>query len=294
MSRLATVLRMIRFEHSVFALPFALSGAWVAAGGLPPWADLLGIVAAAVCARSAAMAFNRVVDRRYDATNPRTRSRELVTGRLGVGWTAAFIAVCAAGFVAVSFWLAPVCGWLSLPVLAVLLGYSYLKRFTPLAHFGLGLALGCAPCGAWLAVQKSFAPGWELPVWIGAGVVAWVAGFDLLYSIQDVEHDRREGLFSVPATFGPAAARRLSLILHGLALGCFLFAGSGLQRGPFYLAGLLGVAALLAAEHWLVRGGRVEAIPVAFFNVNAWVGVVFFAGLAADLHWGPAAASLGS
>lgn len=286
MSRLARVLRMIQFEHSVFALPFALAGAWLAARGLPPLADLGGIVVAAVAARSAAMAFNRLADRRFDASNPRTANRALVTGELGVAWTAGFVAACAALFVAASFWLAPVCGRLSLPVLALLLGYSLLKRFTWLCHLGLGAALACAPAGAWLAVAKDFVPGWSAPLWVGAGVVAWVAGFDLLYAIQDIEHDRRAGLRSLPARIGAPAARRVAAFAHVVALALFVAAGRDAALGAWFHAGLAGIATLLASEHWLLRGGRHERIPLAFFRVNAWVGPCFLLGLLLDLHLG--------
>ena len=176
MSKLARTLRMIRFEHSVFALPFALTGAWIAARGLPPLIDLAWIVIAAVAARSAAMAFNRIADRKIDAANPRTADRELVTGAIDLRFAWLFTEINAAFFVGASFALAPICGWLSFPVLAVLFGYSLLKRFALLCHFGLGLALACAPSGAWLAIAKDFLPGWGVPLWIGGGVVAWVAG----------------------------------------------------------------------------------------------------------------------
>jgi len=280
---LTRTLRMIRVEHSVFALPFALSGAWLAAQGVPPWADLAGIVVAAVAARSAAMAFNRWSDRALDATNPRTADRELVTGALSARYALGFTAVCAVLFVATSWWLAPWCGLLSLPVLVVLLGYSRLKRHTWLCHAGLGLALGCAPAGAWLAVAKDFVPGWDVPLWIGAGVVAWTAGFDLLYAIQDVEHDRREGLYSLPARFGAGVARASSAAAFALALGLWATAGLRAGLGSGYAYGLGAVALLLATEHLLVRGGRVDRIPLAFFRVNAWVGVVYFVALWAAL-----------
>lgn len=286
MSRLTRTLRMIRFEHSVFALPFALAGAWIAAGGLPPRTDLGWIVVAAVAARSAAMAFNRLVDRRYDAQNPRTADRELVTGALGSRYALGFTLVCAAVFVGASFALAPICGWLSLPVLVVLLGYSLLKRFTLLCHFGLGLALACAPAGAWLAVAKDFVPGWHVPVWIGGGVVAWVAGFDLLYAIQDADFDRAAGLRSVPARLGARRARGLSAALFLVALGCWAVAGGEAGLGIGYWVGLAVCAALLVTEHLLLRGGREERIPLAFFRVNAWVGLAYFAGVVASARLG--------
>jgi 4-hydroxybenzoate polyprenyltransferase len=294
MSHLGKTLRMIKFEHTVFALPFALAGAWLAAGGTPPMLDLLGIVLAAVAARSAAMAFNRIVDRDIDAQNPRTSGRELVTGELGVGYAIGFTVFHSLVFVAVSFWLAPICGWMSLPVLVLVLGYSYLKRFTLFCHFGLGLALACAPSGAWLAVAKSFGPGWPVPLWIGGGVLAWTAGFDLLYSIQDMDFDRRQGLSSIPARIGSMRTRLMSLSLFALSLVLLAYAGhQGQMAWPYYL-GLGAVAALLLTEHWLVRGGRTDRIPLAFFKVNAWVGVVFFVGLWTALQQAGADANLGS
>lgn len=279
MSALAATLRMIRFEHSVFALPFALAGAWIAAGGLPPWTDLALVVLAAVAARSAAMAFNRLADRRIDALNPRTAGRELPSGRLSARYAAGFTLISAAVFVTASFLLAPICGWLALPVLALLAGYSYLKRWTWLSHAGLGLALACAPAGAWLAVSKEFAPGWPLPLALGLGVLAWVAGFDLLYALQDEAHDRRAGLHSFPARFGSRAARRASAALFALALLIWALTARQLGlRWPFWAA-LTGIGLLLAAEHELVRRSGVGGVPAAFFTVNAWVGPVFFLGL---------------
>lgn len=289
MSRLADVLRMIKFEHSVFALPFALSGAWLAAGGTPPWRDLGWIVLAAVAARSAAMAFNRLVDRALDAENPRTAGRELPRGVLSPGFAALFTAVCAGVFVAAAFALGPYCGWLSLPVLAVLLGYSYLKRWSWLCHFVLGLALACAPLGAWLAVAKEFRADWPVPAFVGAGVLLWVGGFDLLYALQDLEFDRRRGLASIPARFGAAATLPLARQAHAGALLCFVLAGFLSRRGAGYYAGVAAIAGLLAYEHALVRDLRRERIPQAFFDVNAWVGVAFFAGLWLDLRAGAAA-----
>lgn len=285
MSMLARTLRMIRFEHSVFALPFALSGAWIAAGGLPHWSDLAWIVLAAVAARSAAMAFNRIVDRKIDAANPRTAERELVTGAIELRFAWLFTVANAVVFVAASFALAPICGWLSFPVLLVLFGYSLLKRFTLLCHFGLGLALACAPSGAWLAIAKDFAPGWGIPLWIGGGVVAWVAGFDLLYAIQDQGFDRGAGLRSIPARLGAQRTRALSALLFVLALVLWAVAGDFAELSWPYLVGLAGCAGLLLTEHLLLRGDRLDRIPMAFFTVNSWVGLVYFAGLLAALGW---------
>ncbi len=270
-------LRMVKFEHSIFALPFALSGAWLAADGIPPWMDLALVVCAAVFARSAAMAFNRWADRKVDASNPRTQSRELVTGVLSPRYALSFSVVASVLFVASSFQLSPLCGLLSFPVLGVLLGYSYLKRFTWACHFGLGLALGCAPAGAWLAVAKEFHEGWHVPVVVGVGVLFWTAGFDLLYSIQDKEHDGRASLFSIPTRFGIGLTRILAVIFHGLALlswACL----DPLFSWPYFL-GLSLIALLFFLQHFLIRGGRFSRVPIAFFQVNAWVGVVYFVGI---------------
>jgi len=285
MSKLASTLRMIRFEHSVFALPFALSGAWLAAGGLPPFLDLGLIVLAAIAARSSAMAFNRIVDRDVDAANPRTAKRELVTGALDLRFAGLFTLINAALFVAASFLLAPICGWLSFPVLAVVLGYSLLKRFTLLCHFGLGIALACAPSGAWLAIAKEFHPGWGLPLWIGGGVVSWVAGFDLLYAIQDLDFDRGAGLRSIPARLGAGRTRLLSALLFALAVAFWAMAGALAGLAWPYFLGVGGCAVLLGSMHLLLGGGRVDRIPMVFFTVNSWVGVVYFGGMLAALGW---------
>lgn len=277
--RLALTLRMIRFEHSVFALPFALAGAWLAAGGVPGGTELALIVLAAVAARSAAMAFNRLADRRFDAANPRTAARELPAGRLGARFVGLFTLVSALAFVGLAFRLAPICGWLSLPVLALLLGYSLLKRWTWATHLGLGAALACAPAGAWLAIAKDFVPGWSLPLTIGAGVVAWVAGFDLLYALQDEEHDRAARLHSFPARFGAPATLRVSALLFLAAWAAWAAVGWGARLGASYWAGCVVIAGLLLAEQILVRRGGARAVPAAFFTVNAWVGPVYFAGL---------------
>lgn len=285
MSKLARTLRMIRFEHSVFALPFALAGAWIAARGVPPLTDLIWIVIAAVAARSAAMAFNRIADRKIDAANPRTADRELVTGAIDLRFAWLFTGISAAVFVAASFALAPICGWLSFPVLVVLLGYSLLKRFTLLCHFGLGLALACAPSGAWLAIAKDFLPGWGIPLWIGGGVVTWVAGFDLLYAIQDENFDRGAGLRSIPARLGAQRTRALSALLFVVALVLWAVAGQLAELAWPYFLGLAACAGLLLTEHILLRGDRLDRIPMAFFTVNSWVGPVYFVGLLAALGW---------
>jgi len=281
-ARVGDFLRLVRFEHTVFALPFALAGAWLAARGLPPWRDLAGLVLAAVFARSAAMAANRLADRDYDARNPRTADRELPAGRISVRAALVFTVANAVGFVLVAWWLAPVCGLLAPLVLVPLLGYSWLKRWTWAAHFGLGLALALAPAGAWLAVAKEFRPGWDEPLWLGLGVLAWVAGFDLLYALQDEEVDRRLGLHSVPARFGASAALRLSALCFGAALAAWAGFAVRVGLGAGWWAAWMAAAAVLTAEQLWVRRVGVGAVPRAFFDLNAWVGPLLFVGLLLD------------
>ncbi|MBC8369424.1 MAG: UbiA family prenyltransferase [Planctomycetes bacterium] len=274
---------MIKFEHSVFALPFALSGGVIAARGMPPLPDLLLLVLAAVFARSAAMAYNRVRDRHHDSSNPRTANRELVTGALSVRYAVWFTLLCCAGFIATAYLLAPICAVLALPCLFVLLGYSHLKHISYFCHLGLGLALGLAPAGAWLAVNKSFEGEWFIPLLLGCGVMLWVAGFDLLYAIQDIKHDLQQKTFSFPARFGVANTKALSLVLFCAAVVIWTSCNRllGLDFYSHFCAILIAI--LLLAEWSIVHHFGEQKIPLAFFKVNAWVPVVYFVGLAADI-----------
>jgi 4-hydroxybenzoate polyprenyltransferase len=283
----ATYLRLVRFSHSIFALPFALSAAWLASGGVPEPATLALIVLCTVAARTAAMAFNRLVDRRIDAANPRTAGRELATGLVSPRAGAVLAAASAAVFVAGAFALNPLCGVLSFPVLAVLLGYSYTKRFTWLAHAVLGAALGLAPLGAWLAVTGDLSRGVAAPLVLFVAVTTWVAGFDLIYACQDTEFDRAHALRSVPARFGVARALGASMLLHVVtALSLFAF-GRLAGAGWLYWAALAVVVVLLVWQHGLVSADDLSRADVAFFTMNGWVGVLLFAGLAADLALRP-------
>ena len=277
-------LSLVKFSHSVFALPFALQGAWIAAGGVPPFSRLAWIVLCAVCARTAAMAFNRLVDRRIDAENPRTSGRELPSGVLTPLSVGALVFASSAGFVLAAFQLGPWCGKLSFPVLALVLGYSYVKRFSFLAHGALGLALACAPLGAWLAVTGTFEQDFIPILWLAAGVLAWVSGFDLVYACQDEDFDRKRGLFSVPARFGRRRSLYAARTLHVLAVGAFAVQGSLAGLGTLYWISLVLAAALLVWEHRLVRTD-LSQIDMAFFTANGWVGVVLFLGVAADLQF---------
>ncbi|MCC6408755.1 MAG: UbiA family prenyltransferase [Planctomycetes bacterium] len=279
---------LVRFSHSIFALPFALAGAWLAARGRPSWTTLGWIVVAAVAARTAAMAFNRWLDAELDARNPRTRTREIPAGKLARGSVAVLAMLAAIAFVAAAFAINPLCGWCSFPVLVVLCGYSATKRFTAAAHLVLGLALGLAPLGAWLAVRGDFAGDLWVPIALAGAVLAWVAGFDLIYACQDVEFDRRAGLHSIPAKLGAARALALSRALHVATVALLAFVGVRAELSWYYFVALAVVAALLAWEQSLVRADDLSRVDLAFFTINGWVGVLYFVGLATDLALGGA------
>ena len=282
MKRLADYLRLVKFSHSIFALPFALQGAWLAGPGLPPMRTLLLVVVCAVAARTAAMAFNRLVDARIDAQNPRTSTREIPAGILH-GWEVALVvALACAVFLAGAFALNPLAGRLAVPVLLVLLGYSFVKRFSFLAHAALGLALALAPLGAWIAVRGSFDGSLAPVLWLAGAVWAWVFGFDLIYACQDAEFDARHGLHSVPARFGVGRALFLSTALHVLTVACLVGVALTADLGLVYWIAVAGTAALLAWEHGLVSEHDLSRVDVAFFTVNGWVGVALFVGLALD------------
>jgi 4-hydroxybenzoate polyprenyltransferase len=265
--------RMIKFTHSIFALPFALTSLVLASqGGLRP-VTVLWVLVAMVAARSAAMGFNRLADQAIDARNPRTAGRELPRGLLSRGQVWAFVLVSAALLVVAAAQLNPLCLALSPVALAIVFGYSYTKRFTAAAHLVLGLALGVAPIGAWLAVRGAFAVE---PLVLALAVLCWVAGFDTIYACQDAEFDRREGLHSLPARLGVARALHVARGLHVLAVLCL---GALYWLTPLhvlYLAGVAGVAALLGYEHTLVRADDLSKVDAAFFTVNGWVSVFYF------------------
>lgn len=284
MKRLRMILEMIRFSHTVFALPFALLSAVMAwrlnATVDPPrtwsYAELGGIVLCMVFARSAAMAFNRLADRTFDAENPRTRGRHIPAGLLSVASVTLFAGVCAAGFVASTLLFLPnrLPIYLSLPVLAFLLAYSYTKRFTALAHFWLGAALMLAPVAAWIAIRGEVAAA---PLVLGAAVLLWVAGFDVIYACQDVDYDRQRGLRSVPVRLGVAGSLRLAAVCHlGTVALLFLLPVVYPLLDGIYLLGIAAVALLLVYEHWLVRPDDLTRVNVAFFNVNAVISVGLF------------------
>jgi 4-hydroxybenzoate polyprenyltransferase len=265
--------RMIRFSHSVFALPFALTSAALAARevGVSP-RQLAWIVVAMVSARSAAMGFNRLADHALDARNPRTAGRELPRGIVSRGEAWLFVAASAAGLVLAAGMLNPLCLALSPIALAIVLGYSYTKRFTAASHLFLGLSLAVAPVGAWLAIRGRFEPA---PLVLALAVLFWVAGFDTLYACQDVEFDRREGLRSLPASLGVPRALALARAMHVLTVLLLLLLFRLVPLHPAYLAGVAGVAAILAWEHSLV-GPRDLSRVMQAFNLNGWVSLGYF------------------
>jgi 4-hydroxybenzoate polyprenyltransferase len=288
LAQLGVVLEMIKIEHTLFALPFALIGMLLAAGGWPAWRTVGWIVAAMVGARSAAMGWNRLVDRRIDAANPRTARRALPAGLVKPGFVAAFVAASAALLVLAAWRLNPLALALSPVALAVLLGYSYTKRFTWASHLVLGLALAGAPLGAWIAVRGDVAPA---PLALAAAVLLWVAGFDVLYALQDLDFDRRAGLFSVPARFGVRGALWLSALLHGAMLALLAWlpdlyaAAGGARLGAAYWVGWAGCLALVSYQHWLVRPSDLSRLDAAFFQANGALAVWLFAATAVAILW---------
>jgi 4-hydroxybenzoate polyprenyltransferase len=279
MSLLRRLLEMIRFSHTIFALPFALLSAALAWRDEPfRWLDLLGILLCMVFARSAAMAFNRVADRRIDALNPRTEKRHLPAGSLSPGTVVLFTLLCSLAFVAstVLFLLRepsnPWPAYLSAPVLAFICAYSFTKRITVLAHFWLGASLMLAPLAAWIAIRGPVDLG--TPLTIGGAVLFWVAGFDILYACQDADFDRRAKLSSIPAWLGIPASLKVALGCHVVMIALLLLlAFVSPHLGTIYLVGLGAIAVLLAYEHWLVRPDDLTRVNKAFFQVNGIISM---------------------
>jgi 4-hydroxybenzoate polyprenyltransferase len=283
--RLRLTLEMIKFEHSVFALPFALTGALLAfrEGGYGAWETgrkLLWIVVAMVGARSAAMAFNRLVDSDVDARNPRTRARHLPAGVLGRGFAWGFVAAASVLFFLAAGELNRMCLRLAPVALAIVFFYSFTKRFTSFSHLVLGFSLGIAPTAAWIAVRGSLDPR---ILWLTAAVTFWTGGFDVIYACQDYEFDCEEGLWSVPRALGIAGALRVARSLHALMVLCLLALVFALRLGPLALAGVAAVVALLAYEHSLVKPTDLSRVNAAFFTMNGYVSVLFFLFWAADI-----------
>ena len=280
-ARLRTYASLVRFSHTVFALPFALTGAMLAAVEVPLTAARLGwIVAAMATARTAAMGFNRLVDAPSDALNPRTRNRELPRGRVSRREAVVLVAVSSVAFVAVTSRISVLCLALSPIALGIVFWYSLAKRYTTWTQVFLGLALAVAPVGGWIAAGGG--AGWE-PWLLAIGTGTWVAGFDILYACQDVDFDRSQGLRSIPARFGVPRALSISRALHVLTVGALAALAAAAPLGPVYLAGVAGVAALLAYEQSLVRAGDLSRVKQAF-DLNGYVGVLYCAATAVALH----------
>jgi 4-hydroxybenzoate polyprenyltransferase len=277
---LRVTLEMIKWEHSIFALPFALCGAMLAAGGFPPVHQLLWIIVAMIAARSAAMAFNRWADAAIDAANPRTSTRALPAGQLTPGFVATFVVASSAVFVIAASQLNRLSLMLSPVALAVLLLYSYTKRVTRWSHLVLGFALGIAPSAAWIAVRGSLDPRILL---LTAAVTFWVGGFDVLYACQDFDFDRQAGLHSIPRHVGIRTAlwiaRAFHLVMVGLLVALLIVFGMGKLAG----LGVLVVILLLLYEHSLVRADDLSKLNAAFFTMNGVISVLFFVSVAADL-----------
>jgi len=277
---LRVTLEMIKWEHSIFALPFALCGAMLAAGGVPAWHQLAWIIVAMISARSAAMAFNRVADAAIDAANPRTQTRALPTGTLTPSFVTTFVVVSCAVFVLAASQLNHLTLILSPLALAIVLLYSYTKRFTRWSHLVLGFALGIAPAAAWIAVRASLDPRILL---LTAAVTFWVGGFDVLYACQDFDFDREAGLHSLPRYFGIRAALVISRLFHVIMLLLLITLVITFGLGKFAIAGVVAVAILLAYEHSLVSSHDLSKLNAAFFTMNGVISVVFFVFIAADL-----------
>jgi 4-hydroxybenzoate polyprenyltransferase len=277
---IATTLEMIKWEHSIFALPFALCGAMLAANGWPTAHQLIWIIVCMVSARSAAMAFNRLVDDRIDAANPRTAMRALPAGLLSRDFVLGFVVFFCALFIFAAAQLNRLTLLLAPVALAIVLGYSYTKRFTSFSHVVLGVALGIAPSAAWIAVTGTLDPRIVI---LTIAVVLWVGGFDILYSCQDFDFDRTHGLFSIPRRVGIPKALLMARLLHFQVIILLTALIVVFNLGVWAIAGLGLVAVLLAYEHTLVRATDLSRMNAAFFTMNGVIAVVFFAGIAADL-----------
>ncbi|MCS6873318.1 MAG: putative 4-hydroxybenzoate polyprenyltransferase [Pyrinomonadaceae bacterium] len=270
--KLITTLRMIKFEHTLFALPFAFLGAILAAEGLPTFWQMFWITIAMFGARSAAMTFNRIIDLRFDAENPRTATRELPSGKLSLKFAWAFLIFAVILFEIAAYALNELTFILSPLALGSILGYSYTKRFTSLSHLFLGWALAISPTAAWIAVRGTIDS--EVPLLLSLVVMMWVAGFDVLYACQDYEFDRRKGLYSIPARFGIRGALWIARLFHFQAFIALVLLYVVTDLGALALIGVFWVAALLVYQHVLVKPNDLSRLNTAFFTTNAFVSVI--------------------
>ena len=282
-ARIKTWAEFVKFSHTIFALPFALASMAVAARanrGWPGWEIFLLILVAMVCARTCAMAFNRIVDRRFDQANPRTANRHLPAGKISLASAWTLWGVAAAGLIGASYALNPVCFYLSPVALVIICFYSFTKRFTHFTHFFLGTALALAPIGAWLAVRGEFGlmpwrDGALVPSLLALTVVFWLVGFDIIYALQDYEFDRQHGLHSLVVAWGPKNSLQAAFLSHLLMWGLLLGFGLLCHFRVAYFVGLLVILVCLLMEHWVARRRSLKWINTAFFKLNALISVIF-------------------
>ncbi len=281
--KLRLFLEMIKFSHTIFALPFALASAFMAANGSPSIYQFFWIVTAMVGARTGSMAFNRLVDSNIDAKNPRTKDRHLPRGLISRKTVIFYIILSFSLLVFSAYRLNRLCFYLSPMAIFILMGYSYTKRFTFLSHIVLGLALAGAPLGAWIAIKGEID---LLPVVLSFAVLFWVAGFDILYALQDYEFDRKEGLFSIPVKFGIERSILISRIFHLIMMVLLTYIYFLGNLGILYPVALLIIAVLLIYEHSLVKKDDLSKLDVAFFNMNGYISVLYFIFIVLDIYWG--------
>lgn len=280
----------VRFSHTIFALPFALSAMVVAARdnrGWPGWRTFGLILAAMVCARTCAMAFNRIVDRKFDALNPRTANRHLPAGQISLGSAILFCVLSGTGLVVASYFLNPLCFWLSPIALMVICFYSLTKRFTDYTHVYLGVALALAPVGAWLAVKGTGVSGLEIVqmLVLSTAVVLWLVGFDIIYALQDYEFDKSQGLRSLVVAWGPANALQAAFLAHMTMCGLLFAFGYLCRFRVVYTMGWMLIVGCLVLEHWIARRRSLNWINVAFFRLNAVVSLVFLVVVVAEVFF---------
>jgi 4-hydroxybenzoate polyprenyltransferase len=281
--RLVHYANFVKLPHTLFALPFALVGVVLAsATRAVSWAQVAWVAVAFTAARFAAMGFNRVVDRDLDALNPRTAKREIPLGLIGAAEAAAAVGIASVLFLLAAYMLNPLCLYLAPLALAWVFFYSYTKRFTHLAHVVLGLGLGIAPVGGYLAVTGAWSEPWWVLVALAGGVMSWVAGFDVLYALPDIAFDREHHLHSIPALVGEARAIDIARLLHAAAVVFLAAVGFGVGAGWIYFAGVIAVAALLLYEHRLVRPGDLSKLDAAFFTMNGVISLTFFGFVLAE------------
>jgi 4-hydroxybenzoate polyprenyltransferase len=280
MTKIKIFLEMIKFSHTIFALPFALTGALLAAAGLPTIRQTLWIILAMVGARTAAMAMNRLIDAEIDARNPRTAARAIPAGLVSRGLTIFFIIAAISLMLLAAQMLNPLCLKLAPIALFFLLLYSYCKRFTSLAHVVLGICLAAAPIGAWVAIRGTIDPP---ALVLGAVVLFWVAGFDILYALQDLEFDRSAGLHSIPVLLGVNGSIRTARIFHTIMIALLFTLYNFMHLGTFFLIGILAAVAMLIYEQWLLRNGDLSKLDAAFFNMNGYISVTIVLFTAADV-----------